>query len=136
VPVVLAVFALACLAAALRRRSAWAAPLSGWRLAVAAPVALAGVAALDLARFELFAGRWIWRIRETWPWLSNIHHVLLVIAASAAILLALAPRARAAGRLALSSGRAFFAASCFLAVWLSFGPVVTTWEHGIAADSL
>jgi len=135
-PVFLAVFALACLAAALRRRSSGAAALSGWRLAVCAPVTLAGIAALDLARFELFAGRWIWRIRETWPWLSNIHHVFLVIAASGVVLLALAPRARAAFRLGLSSGRAFFAVLFLLAVWLSFGPVVTTWEHGIAADTL
>ena len=136
VPVVLALTGLACLAVALRRRSLGAPPLSGWRLAVAAPVAVAGVAAVELARFEVFAGRRIWRIREASPWLSDIRHVFIVVALCAVILVAVSARARTASRLALSSGRAFFTVLFFLAVWLSFGPVVTSLEHGIASDAL
>ncbi len=136
VPVVVALVGLACLAAALRRRTAGTAPTRGWRLALAASVSLIGVAAIELVRFELFAGRRIWRVREAWPWLSDIRHVFLVIGACAAILVAVSPRARAAARLALRSGRVFFAALFCFAVWMSFGPLVTTLEHGIAADTL
>ncbi len=136
VPVVMALAGLFCLAVALRRRTVGAAPTRGWRLALAACASLIGVAAIEFARFELFAGRRIWRVREAWPWLSDIRHVFFVIAACAAILIAVSPRARAAARLALRSGRVFFAALFFFSVWMSFGPLVTTLEHGIAADTL
>lgn len=136
VPVLLAAVGLACLVAAFRRRTDGFAPLRGWRLVVAAPATLIGIAALEFARFELFAGRLIWRVREAWPWLADIRHVFLVIAVCVLVLITLSPRARAVSRLARSSGRVFFTAAFLLAVWLSFGPLVTTRAHGIAVDTL
>jgi hypothetical protein len=135
-PLVLAIVGLACLALVLGRRTLDIPPLRGWRLAAAVCAAAIGVAALDLARFELFAGRLIWRVREAWPFLSDIRHVFLVAAGATGAVLALSARARRAARLALSSQRVFFTASFLLAVWLSFGPLVATAEHGIAADTL
>ena len=135
-PMVLAAVALAGLAVALRRRASVEAPLQGWRLAAAVPVVLAGAAALGLARFELFAGRRIWRIREAWPAMADVTHVFALLAVAAAALVLLSPRARAAARLAAGSRRVFFTAALLAAVWLSFGPQATTRQHGISGPTI
>lgn len=135
-PVALSVLALACLFVALRRRVQHREPLRGWRLGLAFAATLVGLWALALVRFELFAGGKIWRVRNVSFFLADIRNVFTIAAAAGALVLLLSARARAGARLALGSGRAFFAAAFFAAVWLSFGPQVTTRGLGLTGPTL
>lgn len=135
-PMIFAVMALAALAVDAWKRTRGHPPLRGWRLAAAVPCLLVGAWAMDLSRFVLFAGRQIGRVRRVWPPLAIASNLFMVAGACLLVLLVLSKRVRDAARTVAASGRGFFAAAFLMAVWLSFGPYVSSASYGVSGETL